>query len=96
MSSKTRSKKTRPPRSGKKRSPRQLLLNRIGLVVVAAFVAFALYVIFTTPPNPGNTRRLPDRVGEPWEYDARFDAYWDPRPGHEHWHEGRPPAPDEQ
>lgn len=96
MSSKTHSKKARSGRSGKRPTPRQRLINRVGLVAVVAFVAFALHVLFTTPPDPSNTRRQPDRVGEPWEYDARFDMYWDPRPGHEHWHEGRPPAPDEQ
>ena len=28
--------------------------------------------------------------------EERFNAYWDPRPGHEHWHEGRPPEPEDR
>ena len=66
----------------------------MGLVLVAVFVGFTLYVLFTTPRDPAATRRLPDRPGQPWEYDERLDAYYDPRPGHEHWHEGRPPDPE--
>ena len=38
----------------------------------------------------------PDRQGSPWEYDAGTDAHWDPRPGHEHWHRGQPPAEDQR
>jgi hypothetical protein len=85
------SKKTSPP--AKKSGGAAKLFNRIGMVVVIGFVAFCLTVIFTTPPSPQDSGpKLPQRVGTDWEYDERFNAYWDPRPGHEHWHEGRPPA----
>ena len=33
---------------------------------------------------------LPQRQGEPWEYDAATGSHWDPN--HGHWHKGPPPA----
>lgn len=94
MSSRKKSNTNRKtPRPAKKKGNTQKILNRIGLVLVAAFMAFALYVIFTQPPPEATGGpKLPQRVGSPWEYDERFNAYWDPREGHEHWHEGEPPA----
>jgi len=93
MSSRKKSKKSRKaPGPGKKSGRVGVILNRIGMLLVLAFVVFALYVTFTKPPAPAPTGpKLPQRTGTAWEYDARFDAYWDPRQGHEHWHEGRPP-----
>ncbi|MHC4080241.1 MAG: hypothetical protein ACYS15_07135 [Planctomycetota bacterium] len=29
---------------------------------------------------------------EPWQYDPVADKHYDPSPGHQHWHRGRPPA----
>ena len=50
----------------------------------------------TTPiqVNPSDGR--PDREGGPWEYDLESGFHWDPRPGHEHWHRGEPPAEDQR
>ncbi len=33
-------------------------------------------------------------IGNPraYQYDPVNDKYWDPRPGHVHWHPGQPPA----
>ncbi len=29
---------------------------------------------------------------KPWQYDPASNRHWDPRPGHQHWHMGTPPA----
>jgi hypothetical protein len=29
----------------------------------------------------------------PWEYDPVGNRHWNPEPGHQHWHNGPPPAP---
>jgi hypothetical protein len=34
----------------------------------------------------------PMRQGKPWEYDAASNMHFDPSPGHQHWHQGPPPA----
>ena len=41
-------------------------------------------------------RPAPTRSGAPWEYDAAANHHWDPRPGHEHWHQGQPPPEDQR
>lgn len=28
---------------------------------------------------------------KPWQYDPVTNKYWDPTPGHQHWHDGLPP-----
>jgi len=33
----------------------------------------------------------PTRAAEDWEYDSPTNCYFDPSPGHGHWHSGRPP-----
>lgn len=44
--------------------------------------------------NPSDGR--PDRDGAPWEFDEAAGFHWDPRPGHEHWHQGPPPPEDQR
>lgn len=39
-----------------------------------------------------NQFRYADQEPQPYVYDAENDRYWDPSPGHNHWHDGRPPA----
>ena len=39
----------------------------------------------TPQANASNQARTP------WEYDPVTDRHWDPRPGHNHWHNGPPP-----
>jgi hypothetical protein len=34
----------------------------------------------------------PNEHPAPWEYDAANNRYFDPSPGHNHWHPGKPPA----
>ena len=70
MSSRKKSKQPRKaPRPGKKKTGRGgVILNRLGLVAVAGFVAFALYVTVTKPPSQTQTGpRAPARTGTPWE-----------------------------
>ena len=38
----------------------------------------------------------PVRSGQDWEYDLPTNCYFDPSPGHGHWHPGRPPDPAER
>jgi len=38
----------------------------------------------------------PTRSGQPWEYNAATNHHWDPRPGHQHWHQGQPPPEDQR
>ena len=33
----------------------------------------------------------PTRAAEDWEYDSPTNCYFDPSPGHGHWHSGQPP-----
>ncbi len=42
------------------------------------------------PPNSGDV--APGEHPKPWEYDIARNRYYDPRPGHMHWHMGAPPA----
>jgi hypothetical protein len=42
------------------------------------------------PPNSGEL--APGEHPRPWEYDVAHNRYYDPRPGHMHWHSGQPPA----
>ncbi|MEP7028606.1 MAG: SEC-C metal-binding domain-containing protein [Candidatus Eisenbacteria bacterium] len=42
------------------------------------------------PPNSGAV--APGENPKPWEYDIARNRYYDPRPGHMHWHSGAPPA----
>jgi hypothetical protein len=42
------------------------------------------------PPNSGEV--APGEHPRPWEYDVTHNRYYDPRPGHMHWHSGEPPA----
>jgi hypothetical protein len=42
------------------------------------------------PPNSGEL--APGEHPKPWEYDVARNRYYDPRPGHMHWHAGAPPA----
>jgi hypothetical protein len=42
------------------------------------------------PPNSGDV--LPGEHPKDWEYDVAKNRYYDPRPGHMHWHTGPPPA----
>ena len=42
------------------------------------------------PPNSGEV--APGEHPRPWEYDVVHNRYYDPRPGHMHWHSGQPPA----
>jgi hypothetical protein len=43
------------------------------------------------PPNPITSNpNIPNP--EPWQYDPVADKHYDPRPGHQHWHRGRPPT----
>jgi hypothetical protein len=42
------------------------------------------------PPNSGEL--APGEHPAPWEYDVARNRYYDPRPGHMHWHSGAPPA----
>ncbi len=39
-------------------------------------------------PIPGGGSATP----KPWQYDPVTNKHWDPRPGHQHWHPGLPPA----
>ena len=38
----------------------------------------------------------PSRQGRPWEYDPATNHHWDPRAGHQHWHQGPPPPEDQR
>lgn len=50
----------------------------------------------TKKPHGRHDHPIPDRTGAAWEYDAATDHYWDPTPGHDHWHCGRPPPESER
>jgi hypothetical protein len=50
----------------------------------------------TSAPSPVSVTPKPTRTGTPWEYDAATNHHWDPRPGHEHWHQGQPPPEDQR
>jgi hypothetical protein len=39
-----------------------------------------------------STALAPGENPKPYEYDAAQDRYFDPSPGHNHWHTGKPPA----
>lgn len=62
------------------------------------------------PANVGSTTPLPTTTTitkgtagtpaivnpQPWQYDPATNKHWDPRPGHNHWHNGPPPAEDQR
>ena len=45
-----------------------------------------------TPPRASSGALAPGEHPTPWEFDVARNRYYDPRPGHEHWHTGPPPA----
>ncbi len=58
---------------------------------------------FSSTPNPAfspTTRPssgVPDIADpQPWEYDPVTNKFWNPLPGHLHWHAGQPPPPDQR
>lgn len=80
----------------KSAASKRTLLIGIGVaavVLVAAGFGFGLRETESEPtrvigsPSASN---LPQRQGQPWEYDAATGSHWDPT--HGHWHQGPPPA----
>lgn len=66
---------------------------------VTATTANGQAVQVTTPGAPQTTQSNALKPGEnpvPWQYDAGQNRYYDPRAGHQHWHPGQPPAPDQR
>lgn len=45
------------------------------------------------PAVPVTNPAAPVGSPAPYQYDAVNDRHWDPRPGHNHWHNGPPPSP---
>ncbi len=88
-----------PNESKAKMGPRFFMLCGMIVIVVGGIVALAVSLpddetstlAATTRPASVN---LPGTLGtpRPWEYNPQTDQHWDPTPGHEHWHNGRPPA----
>ncbi len=48
--------------------------------------------ILSTPSLAGASLATTGQNPAPYQYDPIKDQHWDPRLGHEHWHNGRPPA----
>jgi hypothetical protein len=46
----------------------------------------------SSPTTPAERKPCPTRTGDPWEYDTASHCYFDPSPGHGHWHVGLPPS----
>jgi len=46
----------------------------------------------TIPIGAGKGGLAPGENPMPWEYDIAKNRHYDPRPGHQHWHNGPPPA----
>ena len=53
------------------------------------------------PPSPtgslpmgqsSSSAVMPGENPTPWQYDVAKNRHYDPRPGHQHWHNGPPPA----
>ncbi|MCH8823870.1 MAG: hypothetical protein IH984_10220 [Planctomycetes bacterium] len=42
-------------------------------------------------PDLGNIKAPDIPNPQPWQYDPITNRYWDPTPGHVHWHSGQPP-----
>jgi hypothetical protein len=73
--------------------------------VAGAAMLYSVVVLKTPRPSRQPNRLLdqqatqataaaptcPQRSGQDWEYDAATNCYFDPSPGHRHWHSGRPP-----
>ena len=43
-------------------------------------------------PMSGSQSLQPGENPVPWQYDVAKNRHYDPRPGHQHWHDGPPPA----
>lgn len=82
--------------AGEKSTGKRTLLIGIGMAaVVLLAIGFGLREteseseptrVIGSPSASG----LPQRQGQPWEYDAATGSHWDP--AHGHWHQGPPPA----
>ncbi len=46
----------------------------------------------TTVSIPSGNAVEPGTQPKPWEYDVAKNRHFDPSPGHQHWHDGPPPA----
>ncbi len=60
--------------------------SRVLLWVMAIVVGGGLLVAFD------RVRKGSLSSPEPYEYNAERNQYWDPSPGHGHWHDGVPPG----
>lgn len=72
---------------------RDVWLIGIGLAALVAVTILALVSVNRRPvAQPGGpTSLLPGgRQPKAWEFDAANNRHWDP--GHNHWHDGPPPA----
>jgi hypothetical protein len=82
-----------PVGAGATKSRRDVWLIAIGLAALIAVTIFALVSVNRRPAaRPGEvTSLLPGgRMPKAWEFDAANNRHWDP--GHNHWHDGPPPA----
>jgi len=76
-----------------KKSRRDVWLTVIGLAGLVVATIFALVSVNRRPTaRPGEVTSLLPGGRQPaaWEFDAANNRHWDP--GHNHWHDGPPPA----
>lgn len=45
---------------------------------------------------PGTATSTPSETPEPWFFDEANNQHWNPTVGHNHWHQGPPPPPEER
>ncbi len=75
------------------KSRRDVWLIALGLAALVGVTILALVSVNRRPAaRPGEvTSLLPGgRIPKAWEFDAANNRHWDP--GHNHWHDGPPPA----
>ena len=97
-----------PGHVGTEPSKRPVSLRRVILVAGILMVAGGIIALSVTVPDktavpvvatPGFGQAIPSLANNSgilnprdYQYDPVTDRYWDPRPGHVHWHAGLPTA----
>ncbi len=98
-----------PPPAAPRPAPGAKLKSYLSLtlafVLALALIAILIADIAATTPASAPTFTLPgagpaaEHTGptpEPWFYDEANNQHWNPTPGHNHWHQGPPPPPEQR
>jgi len=72
-------------------SPGKKTIVLAALFLAAVVLLVGVWSFKPTGETASGPNWLPGTTPGPWQFDASGNRHWDPRSGHEHWHNGPPP-----